>query len=82
MPFFNFISGSVVLGHKGTYIESPLFEMDNEIYARHHRNYVRLRHNGQTSKDRVYWKAIDTPASYEFPMGNMTLLPKSIKAVS
>jgi hypothetical protein len=82
MSLFKSLPGTVVLGSKGTYTESPLFELDNQIYAKHGKTYIRLRANGSTSRDKVFWKAIETPVEYHFPIGNMTLLPQKIKVAS
>jgi hypothetical protein len=82
MSFFKKLPGTVVLGFKGTYTESPLFELNNQVYAKHGRTYIRIRDMGHTSKDKVYWKEIATSFAYDFPLGNMTLTTKSIKAVS
>jgi hypothetical protein len=80
MSLFTQIPGTVVLGCKGTYTESSLFELESQVYAKHGRNYIRLRQNGHTSKDRIFWKTIDLSVPVQFPLGNMTVSVEKLEA--
>lgn len=42
---------TAVIAHRGTYRVAQLFEWQNGIYARIGNGYVRLYHNGTTSRD-------------------------------
>lgn len=77
MSFFSPIDGHVVLRSRGRFYEVTLAACDGEIYAKNGKAYVKLKRDGDTSIDRLYWGLIDSTAarSFDRTTGSMVLLP-------
>lgn len=76
MSFFTSIDGTVVLRSRGRLYEVPLAQCDNEIFAKNGRSYVKLKRDGNTTIDKLFWTKIDSTVAYSFDRttGAMVLL--------
>lgn len=77
MSFFTSIDGTVVLRSRGRFYEAPLAQCDGEIFAKNGRSYVKLKRDGGTTIDKLFWTKIDSTAATAFnrTTGAMILSP-------
>jgi len=75
---FQPLDGSVVLCARGLYTESPLFEMEGEVYARRGRGFLRLRQDGRTSQARVFWRNLRSETAFTFHRDIMRVGPRAV----
>jgi len=62
MEFFTAIPDAKALIHRsGTYEEVDLFHMNQEIYAKKGKAYIKLHSNRGTTAKSTYWKALHIP---------------------
>jgi len=62
MEFFSLIpDAKAVLVTKGSYAEACLFAMNQEIYAKKGRAYIKLHSSRRTSSPNTYWKTLHIP---------------------
>ena len=73
MSNFQEIAGTVVLNSKGVYQETSLASLDNVVYAKTDRGYIRLKKHGATTVSNIFWGPISWVSEpvFEQSTGNM-----------
>lgn len=82
MSDFTPIQGRLLLVTGGVYKNADLYERDGRIFAKHGQGFIAIKANGDTSKNRVFWKDIELNVSTHNHIGNLVLSnqPRAIAA--
>jgi hypothetical protein len=82
MPEFNPIEGRVLIVSAGTYKPAPLYEYGGAVYAKYGQGYIALKANGDTSKNKVWWKDIELELETRNHIGKLVLVNRPVSVAA
>lgn len=84
MPQFEKLDGTVVLRSRGRYQERPIYARGNVLFAKYGASFIRLKKDGGTSVDKVFWDDLDGLPNHGFDpvTTNLVLTPAQLTRIA